>query len=37
SQDEIKSVQDQIQKITDSYIDKISSLTAEKEKEITTI
>lgn len=37
SQDEIKSVQDQIQKITDSYIDKISALTAEKEKEITTI
>ncbi|EMO89239.1 ribosome recycling factor [Leptospira noguchii str. 1993005606] len=37
SQDEIKSVQDQIQKITDSYIDKISSLTTEKEKEITTI
>ncbi|EKR62253.1 MULTISPECIES: ribosome recycling factor [Leptospira] len=37
SQDEIKTVQDQIQKTTDSYIDKISALTAEKEKEITTI
>lgn len=37
SQDEIKTVQDQIQKITDSYIEKISALTVEKEKEITTI
>ncbi|MBM9500228.1 ribosome recycling factor [Leptospira sp. 201903071] len=37
SQDEIKTVQDQIQKITDSYIEKISALTIEKEKEITTI
>ncbi|XDD49206.1 ribosome recycling factor [Leptospira sp. WS92.C1] len=37
SQDEIKTVQDQIQKITDSYVEKISALTVEKEKEITTI
>ncbi|EMY76575.1 ribosome recycling factor [Leptospira weilii serovar Ranarum str. ICFT] len=37
SQDEIKTVQDQIQKITDSYVEKISALTTEKEKEITTI
>ncbi|EQA47300.1 ribosome recycling factor [Leptospira broomii serovar Hurstbridge str. 5399] len=37
SQDELKSVQDQVQKITDSYIDKISAVTADKEKEITTI
>lgn len=37
SQDELKSFQDQVQKVTDSYIDKISAVTADKEKEITTI
>ncbi|TGK05239.1 ribosome recycling factor [Leptospira langatensis] len=37
SQDELKTLQDQVQKITDSYIDKISAVTAEKEKEITTV
>lgn len=37
SQDELKTLQDQVQKITDSYIDKISGITAEKEKEITTV
>ncbi|MEI1280297.1 ribosome recycling factor [Leptospira venezuelensis] len=37
SQDELKTLQDQVQKITDSYIDKVSAITAEKEKEITTV
>ncbi|EPG66960.1 ribosome recycling factor [Leptospira wolffii] len=37
SQDQLKTLQDQVQKITDSYIDKISAVTAEKEKEITTV
>jgi len=37
SQDEVKSVQDQIQKITDSYITKIQHALEEKEKEITTV
>ncbi|EMJ98426.1 ribosome recycling factor [Leptospira sp. WS58.C1] len=37
SQDELKTLQDQVQKITDSYIDKLSAITAEKEKEITTV
>lgn len=37
SQDELKTLQDQVQKITDSYIDKISAVTADKEKEITTV
>ncbi|GBF38709.1 ribosome recycling factor [Leptospira johnsonii] len=37
SQDELKTLQDQVQKITDSYIEKISAVTAEKEKEITTV
>ncbi|TGK00951.1 ribosome recycling factor [Leptospira semungkisensis] len=37
SQDELKTLQDQVQKITDSYIDKIAAVTAEKEKEITTV
>jgi ribosome recycling factor len=36
-QDVIKSLQDQIQKITDAYIAKIGDLTAEKEKEIQTV
>jgi ribosome recycling factor len=37
SQDVIKGMQDQIQKITDTYIAKISELTEEKEKEIQTV
>ncbi|MCB1156819.1 MAG: ribosome recycling factor [Leptospiraceae bacterium] len=37
SQDESKNVSDRIQKITDSYIAQIASLTEEKEKEITTV
>ncbi|PJZ69211.1 ribosome recycling factor [Leptospira perolatii] len=37
SQDELKNLQDQVQKVTDSYIDKISAVTSEKEKEITTV
>ncbi len=37
SQDLIKGLQDQIQKITDSYIAKIVELTEEKEKEIQTV
>lgn len=37
SQDMIKGLQDQIQKITDSYIAKIVELTEEKEKEIQTV
>lgn len=37
SQDETKSLMDQIQKITDSFISNITELTAEKEKEITTV
>lgn len=37
SQDLIKSMQDQIQKVTDSYIAKIVELTEEKEKEIQTV
>jgi ribosome recycling factor len=37
SQDQIKGIQDSIQKITDSYIAKIVELTEQKEKEITTI
>ena len=37
SQDEMKTIQDEIQKITDSYISKIQSLSETKEKEITTV
>jgi len=37
SQDVIKGLQDQIQKLTDSYIAKITELTEEKEKEIQTV
>lgn len=36
-QDEVKSLHDKIQKITDSYIAKIVTITEEKEKEITTV
>ncbi len=36
-QDVIKGLQDQIQKLTDSYIAKIGDITAEKEKEIQTV
>lgn len=37
SEDEAKDVQDKIQKMTDKYINKIESLLAEKEKDITTV
>ncbi len=37
SQDDLKTQQDKIQKITDSYINKITDLEKEKEKEITTL
>ena len=37
SQDQVKGIQDSIQKITDSYIAKIVELTDQKEKEITTV
>ncbi|MEN9201595.1 MAG: ribosome recycling factor [Thermostichus sp. DG_1_6_bins_120] len=37
SEDESKSLQDDIQKLTDRYIKKVDELLAEKEKELTTI
>lgn len=37
SEDESKSRQEEIQKLTDRYIKKIDELLAEKEKELTTI
>lgn len=37
SEDEIKKLQDEIQKTTDSYIHKIDDLLAHKEKEIMTV
>jgi ribosome recycling factor len=37
SEDEIKKLQDEIQKTTDSYIHKIDELLAHKEKEIMTV
>jgi ribosome recycling factor len=37
SEDESKSLQDAIQKLTDRYIKKIDELLAEKEKELTTL
>jgi ribosome recycling factor len=37
SEDQSKTFQDSLQKVTDSYIAKIQSLTEEKEKEITTV
>jgi ribosome recycling factor len=37
SEDEIKKLQDEIQKITDSHIKKIDELLAHKEKEIMTV
>jgi ribosome recycling factor len=37
SNDQIKSMQDGIQKITDQYIAKIVDITSEKEKELTTV
>jgi len=37
SQDEARDIQDQLQKLTDKYIAKIDELTAEKEKDITTL
>uniref|UniRef100_UPI0021E2A6E0 ribosome recycling factor n=1 Tax=Oscillatoria salina TaxID=331517 RepID=UPI0021E2A6E0 len=37
SEDESRSLQDEIQKLTDKYTDKIDKLLAEKEKDITTV
>lgn len=37
SQDEVKNMSDQIQKITDSYIAKITEISDQKEKEIQTV
>lgn len=37
SEDELKSIQDKVQKITDSYISKIDDLLKDKEKEILTV
>jgi ribosome recycling factor len=37
SEDEIKKLQDEVQKITDSHIKKIDELLAHKEKEIMTV
>ncbi len=37
SEDEAKDLQDQIQKMTDKYINKVETLLAEKEKDITTV
>jgi ribosome recycling factor len=35
--DEFKSISEKVQKITDSYIEKIATITTEKEKEIMTV
>ena len=37
SQDQIKGMTDQVQKLTDSYISKIQEMTDLKEKEVTTV
>jgi ribosome recycling factor len=37
SQDEMKSYQDRVQKVTDSYVAKIDELAKDKEKEILTV
>ncbi|MCL1471569.1 ribosome recycling factor [Argonema antarcticum] len=37
SEDEAKDLQDKIQKMTDKYINKVETLLAEKEKDITTV
>jgi ribosome recycling factor len=37
SQDEMKTYQDKVQKVTDSYVAKIDELAKEKEKEILTV
>ncbi|MDJ1175649.1 ribosome recycling factor [Roseofilum capinflatum] len=37
TEDESRSLQDEIQKLTDKYIQKIDDLLAEKEKDITTV
>ncbi|MFP4300335.1 MAG: ribosome recycling factor [Spirulinaceae cyanobacterium] len=37
SEDESRSLQDDIQKLTDKYTDKIDKVLAEKEKDITTV
>ena len=37
SKDEAKDLQDKIQKMTDKYINKVETLLAEKEKDITTV
>ncbi len=36
-EDEVKDLQDKIQKLTDKYISKVDGLLAEKEKDITTV
>jgi ribosome recycling factor len=37
SEDEVKKIQDEIQKLTDSHIKKLDELLAHKEKEIMTV
>jgi ribosome recycling factor len=37
SEDEVKKLQDEIQKTTDSYIKKIDEVLTQKEKEIMTV
>lgn len=37
SEDEVRNLQDQIQKLTDKYIAKVDEVLAEKEKDITTV
>jgi len=37
SEDEVKKLQDEIQKTTDSYIKKIDDVLTQKEKEIMTV
>jgi ribosome recycling factor len=37
SEDEVRDLQDQIQKLTDKYIAKVDEVLAEKEKDITTV
>jgi ribosome recycling factor len=36
-EDEVKDLQDKIQKLTDKYISKVDGLLAEKEKDISTV
>lgn len=37
SEDEVKDLQDQVQKLTDKYIEKVDEAVAEKTKEIMTV